>query len=133
MQVITVRLVPGMDLKKEVQKLVVDHRINAGILLSIVGSLSKTRLRLAGATQFYESAGKFEILSLSGTLSVNGSHLHLCVADSQGQCIGGHLSEGCIINTTAEIAIGILPQVTFDRVFDPITGFEELTIVKSTS
>ena len=128
MQTHAFRLVPGEDLKKSIQTYVVKHSIAAGAMISIVGSLSKTRMRLAGAKSFYEKETKVEILSLSGTLSANGSHLHLCVADSEGNCIGGHLSDGCIINTTAEIVLAELSNVVFKREPDAQTGFDELVV-----
>lgn len=128
MQTHAFRLLPGEDLKKSIQTFVVQHSIAAGAMISIVGSLSKTRLRLAGAKDFYEKEAKVEILSLSGTLSANGSHLHLCVSDSAGHCVGGHLTEGCIINTTAEIVLAELSNVVFKREPDAQTGFDELVV-----
>lgn len=128
MQTHAFRLLPGEDLKKSIQNYVVQNSIAAGAMLSIVGSLSKTRLRLAGAKNFYEKETKVEILSLSGTLSANGSHLHLAVADGEGHCIGGHLSDGCIINTTAEVIIAEFPKLIFKRAPDEHTGFDELVI-----
>jgi hypothetical protein len=50
--------------------------------------------------------GFFEILSVTGTLSIYGVHLHICIADAEGNSIGGHLMEGCIIYTTDELVIG---------------------------
>ncbi len=49
--------------------------------------------------------GFYEILSLTGTVSENGSHIHITGADSAGKTIGGHLLQGCIINTNAEVII----------------------------
>jgi hypothetical protein len=131
MKIHAFRLVPGQDLKKEIQQYVNLHGIQAGALLSCVGSLKHTRLRLAGATNYWEQEGKQEILSLCGTLSVNGSHLHLCVADAQGATLGGHLSDGCVINTTAEIVLGELIDFQFKRLPDDSTGFDELSINKN--
>jgi predicted DNA-binding protein with PD1-like motif len=37
--------------------------------------------------------------------------------------IGAHLKEGSIVYTTAEIVIGILPAVLFERAIDPTSGF----------
>ncbi|MCY7324455.1 MAG: DUF296 domain-containing protein, partial [Phormidesmis sp. CAN_BIN36] len=70
----------------------------------------------------------FEILSLNGTLSVNGLHLHIAIADSVGNTIGGHLDNDSIIYTTAEIAIGASEDLIFLRSPDPQTGFLELEI-----
>ena len=50
--------------------------------------------------------GKFEIVSLTGTLSAGGSHhLHVAIADSTGAVFGGHLLAGCVVRTTAEIVL----------------------------
>jgi hypothetical protein len=49
----------------------------AGCLISAVGSLSLAQLRLAGATQATSIHGELEIVSLSGTLSPDGAHLHI--------------------------------------------------------
>jgi hypothetical protein len=69
-----------------------------------------------------------EILSLSGTLSPDGSHLHIAVAGSRGEVIGGHLCAGSLVRTTAELLIGLLPQWRFNRELDPTTGYAELQI-----
>lgn len=37
---------------------------------------------------------EYEIISLVGTVSVNGSHLHLSFSDKNGDVMGGHLKEG---------------------------------------
>jgi hypothetical protein len=55
----------------------------AGCLISAVGSLSLAQLRLAGATQATSIHGELEIVSLSGTLSPDGAHLHIAVAGSR--------------------------------------------------
>lgn len=63
-----------------------------------------------------------------GTLSADGSHLHLTLSDSKGQVVGGHLMGDCIVQTTAEIVIGYLDDVQFKREFDSSTGYNELVI-----
>jgi hypothetical protein len=42
---------------------------------------------------------RFEIVSLTGTLSRHGAHLHVAVADFQGNVVGGHLMDGCEAGT----------------------------------
>ena len=49
--------------------------------------------------------GEQEILSLSGTLSPDGAHLHIALVDSRGAVIGGHLCVGSLVRTTAELRI----------------------------
>ncbi|MBD2255042.1 DUF296 domain-containing protein [Nostoc parmelioides FACHB-3921] len=71
---------------------------------------------------------KSEILALNGTLSNEGIHLHIALADQQGKTIGGHLVDGCIIYTTEEIIIGTTQDFCFGRRFDEQTGYQELDI-----
>jgi predicted DNA-binding protein with PD1-like motif len=97
-------------------------------VLSAVGSLSVAQLRLAGATQATAIHGELEILSLSGTLSPDGAHLHIAIADSKGAVIGGHLCAGSLVRTTAELVIGLLPEFQFRRELDPATGYAELRV-----
>ena len=97
-------------------------------MISAVGSLSLAQLRLAGATRATAIGGELEIISLSGTLSPDGSHLHIAIADSSGAVIGGHLCAGSLVRTTAELVISLLPEWRFSRELDPATGYPELRI-----
>ena len=72
--------------------------------------------------------GKFEILTLSGTVCGTGLHLHISLADSSGKTLGGHLLDGNRIYTTAEIIIGEATDLLFARAIDSETGYLELTI-----
>lgn len=121
------RLLPGQDLKASLEQYVRDRQIKAGVILSGVGSLQRATLRLADESlKTFEQ--KFEIVSLTGTLSQDGCHLHISLADSQGQVVGGHLKGGCLIYTTAEMVIGEISDVTFKRRPDQDTGFNELVV-----
>lgn len=128
MNTISVRLRPGQDLKDELDKLVRDQRIDAGLVLTCVGSLTDASIRLANQEKAATYQGHFEIVSLVGTLSTNGSHVHLSVSDSTGRTIGGHLMAGNKIYTTVELVIGVLPAVTYTREPDPTFGYRELVI-----
>lgn len=70
--------------------------------------------------------GPMEIISLGRTLSQSGSHLHISVSDATGKVAAGHLTQGSVVNTMAEIVLGILPDWRFTRATDPATGFAEL-------
>ncbi|WP_266366231.1 PPC domain-containing DNA-binding protein [Tellurirhabdus rosea] len=133
MQTVTIRLRPGQDLKQELDRLVNEQKIEAGAVLTCVGSLTDVRLRLANQEGGTDWKGHFEIVSLVGTLSVNGSHLHLSVSDSTGRTLGGHLFEGCRIYTTAEIVLGIFPEITYVREPDPTFGYRELVVRRKAS
>ena len=122
------RLRPGDDLRQQLMAFVQAHHLLAGTMLTCVGSLTVATLRLANQDGPTVYRGHFEIVSLVGTLSVNGSHLHLAVADSTGRTIGGHLLDGCRVYTTAEIVLGELPQLEFRRETDPAFGYQELVV-----
>jgi predicted DNA-binding protein with PD1-like motif len=90
--------------------------------------LSVVQLRLAGQRKSTTITGDLEILSLAVTLSPDGVHLHIAVADSSGTVIGGHLCAGSLVRTTAELVVGLLPEWRFCRELDPATGYAELQI-----
>ncbi|MCB9856119.1 MAG: DNA-binding protein [Phycisphaerales bacterium] len=122
------RLAPGDDLKSAIVANATQLDAGAACILSAVGSLSTARIRFAGRPEYDEIVGDLEIVSLVGTLGPDGPHLHLAVADADGRTIGGHMGDGCIVRTTAEVVIGVLPGMTFRRVLDPKTGYRELSI-----
>jgi len=123
-----IRLLPGQDLKQEITKLLFREKIPAAVVISSVGSLIQATLRLANGKDSVVLKGPFEIVSLNGTLSLDGPHLHISLADSQGHVVGGHLLEGSLIHTTCELVIHTMPGVEFKRELDPETGFKELVI-----
>ena len=110
MKVVPLRLRPGDDLRLDLEAWMGAQQDQAGCVISAVGSLSLAQLRLAGATQATAIRGDLEILSLSGTLSPDGAHLHIATSGSSGAVIGGHLCAGSLVRTTAELVIGLLPD-----------------------
>ena len=134
MKTIAVRLHDGQDLLEEIQRLVAKHDVPAGVILSAVGSLetSKIRVPVIDGQVKYITPTNLEIDNLHGTVSVNGCHLHISVSDVDGTVSGGHLKEGCVIRTTCELVIGILDDTSFSREPDDQTGFDELVISAST-
>ncbi|MCK4649886.1 DNA-binding protein [Candidatus Pacearchaeota archaeon] len=129
MKIFVLRLHPKQDLKNELIKLTKKNNIQAGFILTCVGSLNRATLRMAdkNVKDFEE---KFEIVSLVGTLSQEGVHLHISLSNKNGNTIGGHLKKNCPIHTTAEIVIGELNNIKFSRKFDKQTKFKELVISK---
>jgi len=79
-KVYCLRLTPEEDLLKSINAWAEKHRVAAGYVQACVGSTGTTVLRPAGASTTKKFEGKFEIVSLSGTVSTNGSHLHLCIS-----------------------------------------------------
>ncbi len=122
------RLKPGQDLRKEIEVFVKENKIAAGWISTCVGSLTDYNIRFANQQNGNTGSGHFEIVSLTGTVSTNGSHIHISVSDSTGRTIGGHLLQGCTIYTTAEIVIQSSPKLVFKREKDGSTPWEELQI-----
>jgi len=128
MKVVPLRLHPGDDLRRALEAWMGEQQAQAGCMISAVGSLSVAQLRLAGASETTTICGELEIISLSGTLSPDGAHLHIAIAESSGAVIGGHLGLSSLVRTTAELVIGLLPEWRFQRELDPATGYAELRI-----
>jgi uncharacterized protein len=128
MKVVPLRLQPGADLRRALEGWMGEQQEQAACVISAVGSLSVARARFAGASEATVIQGDLEILSLAGTLSPDGAHLHIAVADSSGAVIGGHLCAGSLVRTTAELVVGLLPEWRFSRELDPATGYAELQI-----
>jgi predicted DNA-binding protein with PD1-like motif len=93
-----------------------------------IGSLSDAKLRLAGAESETLVQGDVEILSISGTITPDGAHLHMAVANATGQVIGGHVCYGNTVRTTAEVLLAELQEWRLAREHDPGTGFKELMV-----
>lgn len=121
------RLVPGQDLKSFLSQWAKENDISAGFICSAVGSLNQAHLRLANAKTSSKKQGPFEIVSLSGSISRAGLHIHIGLADQDGLFFGGHLLEGCPIFTTCEVLIFEFPIVQMARLPDPTTGYLELS------
>lgn len=122
------RLKPGADLKKEIQALVVKENIEAGWISTCVGSLTQYNIRFANQPNGNSLQGYFEIVGLTGTVSINGSHVHIAVSDSTGKTIGGHLLDGNLVYTTAELVILSSSDHRFKREKDGTTPWEELQV-----
>jgi uncharacterized protein len=128
LETLALRLPPDVDLRQTLKSIAYTENITAGIILSGIGSLKTLALRFAGQNIHTTIDGKHEILTIAGTIGTGGIHLHMSIANSQGEVIGGHVVDGCIVYTTVELTIGILPDLQFQRELDDRTGFAELAI-----
>ncbi len=123
-----IRLLPGQDLKRQIDECVRKEKWDAACVITGIGSLNTAAIRFAGKDSVERLEGPFEIVSLAGTLSNDGSHIHILVSDGDGVPTAGHLKEGSIVRTTAEIVIGILAGWRFGRDVDPATRCCELSV-----
>ncbi|ASC69723.1 Bifunctional protein GlmU [Halomicronema hongdechloris C2206] len=127
-QIHALRLHPGQDLRRALGTYAQEEALEAAVIVSAIGSLETAALRFAGQSEAQVLQGPFELLSLAGTLSTHGLHLHGAIANGAGSVCGGHIAAGCVIYTTAEVAIAALPGYSFRREIDPQTGYRELCI-----
>ncbi len=128
------RLHPGADLVDSIMEFARQHSINAGGIVTCVGSIDSARLRYANQNNYENLDAKgqhFEIVSLVGTFSTTDRHLHLAIANEQGTVFGGHAGTGNRVFTTAEIIIVEGLDWMFRREKDPSTTYLELAPVQS--
>ncbi len=124
------RLTKGDDLKLQIEKYVKVNNIQAGVILTAVGCIYEAVIRNAGGVDTVQLKEKLEIVSITGSLSINGCHIHISVSDENLNTYGGHLKDGCLVNTTAEIVILELESYSFDRKMDNSTGYKEIVITR---
>lgn len=122
------RLKPYEDLKIGIENFLIENKIKAAAIVTSVGSLANANIRYANQPKGKILNGHFEIVSLTGVLSLNGSHLHISISNEKGKTYGGHLLDGCKVYTTAEIIIAELTDLEFKREVDPTFGYKELVV-----
>lgn len=123
---ICVRLRRGDDLLHEIKRIAKREGIKAAVPISAVGCVSKLRVRDASGVDIREVNENCEILSLNGTISDSRCHLHIGFSRRDLSVIGGHLVEGCIINTTCELIIMEIKSFEFGVEQDEETGYDEI-------
>ena len=124
------RLTRGQDLYQNIEEYAKQHHIAAGVLLSGVGCVYRWEVRDASGVNIQSGTEDVEIVSLTGTVSENGCHLHVSFSREDLRVFGGHLRPGCLVNTTAEIIIEELEGFVFTREPDEQSGYDELMIRK---
>jgi uncharacterized protein len=133
LQCFGLRMPPGTEVYTGLKRLVTEHGLRAACILSCVGSVTRAKIRLASADKdnrdpVLDVIERCEVVSMSGTLSPDGIHIHVSLADGQGKVVGGHLMAGTEVFTTMELVIGEMPQLSFRRLPCEQTGFTELTV-----
>ncbi len=126
MKTVCRRLHRGDDLLLSIRTLCEREKIDAAVVLSAVGCVSRAVLRDAGGVNLRSVDEPCEIVSLNGTASRTRCHLHLVLSREDLSTMGGHMMPGCIVNTTCELVLGVLEHMRFDVEQDAQTGYDEL-------
>ena len=124
------RLLPGADLRTAVAQLASrpDGGAEGAFVVAGIGSLARAQLRFAGEPVATLIDGPLEIISLSGSTTADGAHLHMAVSDAAGRAWGGHVAAGCEVRTTVELLIAEAADWTMRRRWDAATGYPELSV-----
>ena len=122
------RLKPGEDLFLGMEQFIARHNIHTAAIMTCVGSLSKAMIRFADQQYVTSLEGSFEIVSLVGVLTDDGSHIHVSLSDQTGHVVGGHLKPGAIVHTTAEVALMPIMDVRVTRELCPLSGYREFVV-----
>ena len=137
-RILVVRIDPGEDLQRSIETIAEREHVSAGVILSVVGSLRKAKLRNVKSypTQFpvsdkerayHDIEGPIEILNVSGNICRrvdDAIHVHLHatlskIIDERIVVLGGHISEGCETFVMVEVFIGVLRSRSFTRAMHP--------------
>ena len=109
MQPLPLKLAPGSDLRLSLEELAQREGIS-GFVLGVVGNLSKASFQCPGQAEPTVLEGDLEVITLNGTFSPEGVHLHLSLSDGACQVWGGHLEPGTIVQKGVDLLIGVLDQ-----------------------
>jgi uncharacterized protein len=125
------RLLPGVDLRGQLEAMAREDPGHSGFIVCGIGSLESPVLRFADRGEGVVLAGPQEVITLAGSLTREGAHLHLVVSDREGRTRGGHLCHGSRVRTTMELLLLCPEGWQLGRERDAATGHLELTISPS--
>lgn len=106
MHAVPLRCPPGSDLRRTLEDFAA-ARAATGFVLGVVGDLSRASFQCPGQAEPTVLEGDLEIITLSGTLSPEGVHLHLSCSDGACHVYGGHLEHGSRVRKGAELLVGV--------------------------
>ena len=109
MRALPLSLAPGQDLKVSLDTLAREQQCS-GFVLGVVGNLSRATFQCPGRPEPTVLEGDLEIITLNGTVSPQGAHLHLSLSDGACQVWGGHLEPGTLVLKGVELLLGVLDQ-----------------------
>lgn len=130
MRALPLKLGPGSDLRLSLEQLAIEQNAS-GFVLGVVGNLSQAAFQCPGRPQPSVLQGDLEIITLNGTVSPQGVHLHLSLSDADCQVWGGHLEPGTLVQKGADLLVGFLtepgppverPELAAEPAVEPLLG-----------
>ena len=109
MQPLPLKLAPGSELRLSLEELAQRDGIS-GFVLGVVGNLTKVSFQCPGQAEPTVLEGDLEVITLNGTFSPEGVHLHLSLSDGACQVWGGHLEPGTFVQKGVDLLVGVLEQ-----------------------
>ncbi len=113
-EMVLVRFDPGERLLEGLRELIRAEGIRTGLVVSGIGTLSDCRIHQSVAgyppnlmtrhQEYLELKGSYEIASIQGIIADGEPHLHITLSEGN-HTVAGHLEDGCLVMTLAEVAI----------------------------
>ena len=130
-RVILVRIAPQEDILLGLQQAVGDHGIVNGLILTGFGSVRQSHFHVVMSNElppkesYPQSIQPLDICSFNGLVIEGRVHCHIDFSDERSG-FGGHLEEGTLALTFANIAIGEIEEGVSIAGWDTITDEAEL-------
>lgn len=136
------RLEPGEDVLKSIQRYCEEHDLTNGVVVSGIGSLDGCTffdpMEIPGKPGCYgyvtpiDIPSPIELIGLNGIIckDSDGSpvpHIHASFADKNGNEFGGHLKDGNHVLVTVELVIAEIDGIAMNRALDPSKGVPVLS------
>ena len=119
METLPLQLDPGQDLHSALSELAAQQQLS-GFVLGVVGNLSQATFSCPGQHQPTQMHGELEVITLNGTFSPSGVHLHLSLSDGACQVWGGHLEPGTVVLKGAQLLLGLSGLPTAKTIQQPV-------------
>lgn len=136
-ELIFIRFDPGEGILENINKIIKEKNIKTGIVISGIGSLSACRIHGMNAgippnllkrhKDYYEIKGTIELSSIQGVIADQKPHLHITVSKGGREVLTGHMEEGCIVFSLAEIVILKTDEINLRRKIHYPEKIEQLT------
>ena len=115
-RLVVVRLDSGEDILQSIREAVEENKIQTGLILSGVGSVSRFRVHVVETTDlppgdiFFEEEDAYDVLSITGAILDGRVHAHITLSNTES-AVGGHLEEGCKVLTFGMVVLAETPEI----------------------